>query len=92
MVITGLPDTDKNFGMALFPNPVKDELKLNLPDLQDATAEVSIYDMTGRKWISRSVASNTMDVINVSDLTAGAYILRIKIGQQGVFNQRFIKL
>jgi hypothetical protein len=83
LIITGLGDLDKNSLIGIYPNPVKDELKVILPESATGTSEISIFDLTGKKWYNQ-LASDSHS-INVSWLTSGAYRL-------GLINKKFIKL
>lgn len=61
-------------GLSIYPNPVINgkvfiSTKLNL------TKEVNIYDVLGKKIISQTLFG---EELNISNLTPGVYILRIK--------------
>jgi hypothetical protein len=90
LIITGLGDSDKNSLIGVYPNPVKDELKVTLPETATGNSEISIFDLTGKKWYNQlAFASHS---INVSWLTSGAYLIQIKNGRLGLINKKFIKL
>jgi secreted PhoX family phosphatase len=50
---------------SVYPNPVANELTLN------KVSDIAIYDMTGK----RVKVYRDVEVVNVSDLTSGAYII-----------------
>jgi len=77
--------------VTFYPNPVKDELRLNLSESIEGSAEVSIFDLTGRKWYTAHMASGNL-LINVSALTSGTYLIQVKAGQLGLINRRFLKI
>jgi len=63
--------------MVVYPNPVADSFKLHVPEESvSAKAEISIYDMSGNKVKT----FNYSDSYNVSDLAAGAYLLKYNDG------------
>ena len=72
--------------LILYPNPTKDVLNLNATyGFEDAI--YSVFDMNGRRVMNSKFTSNTIDV---SQLSAGNYILRIlQDGAQK--SQKFIK-
>ncbi|NDI98471.1 T9SS type A sorting domain-containing protein [Flavobacterium sp. LaA7.5] len=57
----------------IYPNPVKDNLNITITGtIESTTAE--IYDLTGRLVLQENIGNNT---VNVSNLPAGIYILRM---------------
>lgn len=66
---------------SIYPNPVKNELNLAFTETP-ADTDIAIYDVTGRQVLSQKLSN----VINVSSLPDGMYIL--KIGSTG---RKFIK-
>ena len=55
--------------LSVYPNPAREVLYVNAENLKN----VEIYDMTGR-----SVMTSTMNVIDLSDMSAGIYFVTIK--------------
>ncbi len=62
----------------VFPIPVTHELNI-ISDSFSGTTEISIYSLSGEKIISKTTEFdlNTMNQINTSKLTSGAYLLLI---------------
>jgi len=71
----------------LFPNPVKDELKIE--GLNSTRATLSVVDMHGRELI-KTFANNESRTINVKQLSAGVYYLRIESDAKDVI-LKFVK-
>jgi len=72
--------------LIIYPNPTKSVLNLStLQDLNDVI--YSVFDLNGRRVLNAKLDSKTIDV---SNLSAGQYILRIVSGS-AVKNQKFIK-
>jgi len=59
----------------VFPNPVRDVLNITLDD-PNPDAQVHIFDVTGREYLSTSSQQNQFSV-DISSLDQGIYILRI---------------
>ena len=76
-------------GISLFPNPVKDELTLEIKeDLQNLTFQ--IFDMNGRSMqTGRALSPQT--VINMQHYQAGIYILVIEQGGQRIQSFQIVK-
>jgi len=71
----GVNDTGKKEIIAVYPNPVSDVLNVSLKLSREEKAE--IFNMEGRKVMETTIA-NGRNTINVSHLTVGDYILKIK--------------
>ncbi|MBS7333376.1 MAG: T9SS type A sorting domain-containing protein [Weeksellaceae bacterium] len=73
--------------VSVYPNPVKDEFKLNLSAAYNsAKTQVTVTDLTGKK-VKTFAAGETY---NVSDLAKGVYILTVTDGANQ-FTQKLIK-
>ena len=79
---------NKLLSFELFPNPVSDQLSIQLPTGSEK-AEVGIFDYTGRLVKSKTITSNDTS-LDVQKLSKGIYLIRVssdaKIGAQ-----RFVK-
>ena len=82
---------NNNFSNAVvFPNPVKNELKIQLKKLLPVSSTLRIIDMTGRVIKTQIISSNTGYIIeNVSGLSAGRYFIKI-VSPKEVINSSFI--
>ncbi|WP_312557000.1 T9SS-dependent choice-of-anchor J family protein [Empedobacter brevis] len=80
--------TDMNQAkVAVYPNPVQDEFKLNLSQAYNAAkVQVTVTDLTGRKVKSFSAG----EIYNVSGLSKGVYIVTVTDGTNK-FTQKLIK-
>lgn len=73
--------------VSVYPNPVKDEFKLNLnPAYNASQTQVTVTDLTGKKV--KTFAAG--EAYNVSDLSKGVYILTVTDGTNQ-FTQKLIK-
>lgn len=72
--------------MQVYPNPATDNVTVALP--ADATGVVAIYNLAGQ--LVKSVATSAPEVtVNVDDLTAGVYTVRIQTPDKA-YRQRLI--
>jgi hypothetical protein len=82
----GISDLN-NSALALYPNPVKDAFKLNLPQsFNSSKVTVTVSDMTGK--IVKNFASSAS--YNVSDLASGVYVVTVSDGKN-VQTKKIIK-
>ena len=84
-ITTGIAMTTNNNRIRLFPNPVKDELIIDSG--QRLVKNVKIVDILGRTVISLKYLDTS---INVSNLHAGIYFVRIEMDKI-VVTKKFIK-
>lgn len=73
--------------MLIYPNPVKDVI--NIESNNSEAASMEIYDMTGRRVLSRLIDSYT-EALNVANLPRGIYMVKVKGSGKTVTN-KFIK-
>jgi hypothetical protein len=69
---TGLGDVSFN-GLAVYPNPVTNTLKI---DHTAAIEKVALYNITGQLVLSQNIGSTNAE-LNLENLAAGAYLLNI---------------
>jgi len=77
-------DDELNFSLSsVYPNPANDVLSVNLGNGFDANSTITIYDLSGKALKTLDVAArSTNEVISVSDLSNGTYMLNIRKGNQ----------
>ena len=74
-ITTGIAGTSLSNTITLFPNPAVDHFTLRCTDLP-SDAAMELYDMQGAQVIDARLTS-AMTTINVSDLQAGIYTVRV---------------
>jgi len=87
-----LTDETKPASIQAYPNPVISELRITIPKAwQDEQVKYEIYTVTGQnvRTVTRSHANQT-EVMNVSQLTAGTYIVKVMAGTEQA-TQQFVK-
>jgi hypothetical protein len=83
--VTGLQESLPVTGFEIFPNPASDVLHVRLDDLRPGT-RVAVSDLAGRQWLSAEAGDRL--ALDVSDLPAGMYLLRLQNGE-GSISTRF---
>jgi hypothetical protein len=80
-LFTGIGQTPELSDITLYPNPVKDEFSIVMP--QHSQSTVFIYDMLGQQVYSNSFSGyNSIAKIDVHTLPQGTYIVRLESGNQ----------
>ena len=79
--------TELESSFILFPNPANDRLYI---EAETEIMEVSVYDVYGRHQVTETPSHRDMTSVNVSELNAGIYFIKINTNQGKVI-KRFIK-
>jgi len=92
-ISTGVGSVPADFGIQIFPNPVRNKLIIDKLKLNDKWQNATINSIDGkRKLITRSLSNRTSIEIELGQLPAGIYVLALnKKSGEGV-KQKFIKL
>lgn len=82
-------DLDEFF---VFPNPVREELNINLRGLEGATIEVNIFNALGHpiKLIQLEQIEKRVESLDVSDWVNGVYHLTLKVEGGKLETRRFV--
>lgn len=75
--------------VSVFPNPVRDVMKINLTGFK-GTAELNVIDMTGKLVVQRSINTATSQ-LNLSGLPAGMYLVSVKENGEEVTTMKIVK-
>ncbi len=67
----------------IFPNPVKNQISIQVPTLDQARIQLTILDIEGKVVKTKSLVNNSSE-IEVEDLTSGVYILLFDDGKERV--------
>ncbi len=64
----------------IYPNPFRDKIHFDISAISDTTknVDIKIYDVTGKRVISQRLEDLTSELVVVSDLAPGVYILEMK--------------
>jgi photosystem II stability/assembly factor-like uncharacterized protein len=68
----------KNSGIILSPNPARDRISITLTAFDPGEIKVDFYEITGRHVLSNSFRPQQPLDIDISGLTAGLYLVKVK--------------
>jgi hypothetical protein len=77
-----------------YPNPATEALTLNFSNIVKESAQVSVYDNTGRLVISETYSGyqlRAFNNLNIAGLASGMYSLQINIDEKGLVGKSFVK-
>jgi hypothetical protein len=72
--------TSKNMMVKLYPNPAASQVYVWIEGIKEK-AEIKIYNMLGKQLVQQRAANN-MQVMDISKLPAGLYLLRVNEGTE----------
>ncbi|RED97038.1 T9SS type A sorting domain-containing protein [Marinoscillum furvescens] len=75
---------------SIYPNPAASFMRITLPEAHGISAHVSIIDLQGKSTGSYQLTDVREEVIDVSNLPKGLYIVKIET-PQGSFTQKLLK-
>lgn len=84
----GVTEVINSRNLQIYPNPVKDVLNFKLANGLK-TESIEIYDMAGKQV--NLVSSKLVESVNVTKLSKGNYILKVKANDGKVYIQKLIK-
>lgn len=83
-------------GIQVFPSPINDNASILFTAMQNEKTTINIMDITGKVLQQYNVeakkGTNLFPVINVADLRAGTYFIKISSVKGGTKTQSFLKL
>ena len=83
-------DSFSKSGLSLFPNPVKNEFTINNSN-QINLSKAQLFDMSGKLLLSQNLANSGANLINVSHLTSGLYLIAIEDTLGNKYQTKLIK-
>jgi hypothetical protein len=69
--------------MNIYPNPVRDVIRLHLNNPYKGEVRISVYSTSGnliRTWQMNKENNNVQYELSTGNLTSGAYILKVQMG------------
>jgi len=94
VVAVSVADTrmdEQKVTLDVYPNPVLNQINIDLTTEYDSDIDGGIYDAIGQviSKINKSsvTAGMTNMKVDVSDLPAGTYLLRMQVGKQVIFEK-----
>jgi len=77
-----LQEQENQLHAEIFPNPVQNNLSIAFGEMMTSPIQVSLYDMTGRTLVVKDFEPNAQISLDISNLTAGNYLLKIVSGNK----------
>ncbi len=81
---------EKNGDIFVYPNPVTNDLTIELPQITDREMVISIYDLTGKIILKHNQGPTRKLTLETSTLVNSFYILEIESGDK-IYRTKLIK-
>ena len=80
-------------GFAMYPNPASTQIAISLPDYWiDGISKIAIYDLVGKQIKTfRPVTAVRNEVVDISDVATGIYLIEVNSGTTKVTKKLIIK-
>jgi hypothetical protein len=75
----GMPETDANATLQVYPNPSSGSVTVSIGEIQDQYAKVELFDCTGRSVMSRQVGEGPLQM-DLGIYGKGIYMLQVSTG------------
>lgn len=75
-----MENVNTNFTISLFPNPAGEQLNVSVEGVHNKT-EIKVYNLMG-KLVMHHESGNTITQLNISNLSAGFYLVHVSDGNQ----------
>ncbi|XOV68021.1 MAG: alkaline phosphatase D family protein [Fluviicola sp.] len=81
--------------IGLYPNPTSAQLNVHFASVNSDPHTLTIYDLSGKilmqKQISANAMNSTISIVDVSEFSAGTYLLEIQTETGSLSKSRFVK-
>ena len=72
-----------NLSLIVYPNPAVNSVTIQVNNAIINNGTISVTDVTGKEYLPRVISRSTRDVVlDVSHLSTGVYIIKLKINNQ----------
>ena len=88
--VIGINESEVDNGqLIVYPNPVHDQFTLSLRDQKSIEAQLTLYDITGRKMLQKPFNGNLK--LDIESFAAGLYIIEVIDRQNRMMKAKVIK-
>ena len=89
----GTEEVDRSEEMNVYPNPVRDQLTVDLGLVKDKrNLQMHLYDQQGALLLNEELGEQTLQLINMGQFSAGNYLLKILDATGAAQNWRIVKV
>lgn len=93
--VSGIEELSDLELIGLYPNPTTGTLNVHFATVQDTKHYVSILDLSGKQLMSEEIDVNpqnsTISIVDVTNLSAGTYLIEVKNDNGSISMSKFIK-
>ncbi|WP_178989174.1 DUF7619 domain-containing protein [Winogradskyella schleiferi] len=83
-------DTFETVDFTLFPNPAKDEVKIQLSNTNFGTGKINIYNIQGKVILKDIKFSENSSTLNISNIESGLYFVELTLGNRAMVQKLIV--
>ena len=86
-VLTGINNNSTNSALIVKPNPSNGFISIEFEDLSTHSTYFTIEDMNGRTVLDTEIKTNELQLLNISMLADGVYILHLRCNERNYYHK-----
>ena len=87
-IVVDIDENNDRLPFSMGPNPANDVLFFNFFDNAPETYDLSIFKLSGAEVLNQTINAS-VNQVNIAELTAGSYIVRVTNGEN-TYNKKLI--
>ncbi len=87
-IVVDIDENNDRLPFSMGPNPANDVLFFNFFDNAPETYDLSIFNLSGAEVLNQTINAS-VNQVNIAELTAGSYIVRVTNGEN-TYNKKLI--
>jgi len=89
-ILSHVSELDELVAIELYPNPAKHNLSINIGKVSSQTVYFEIYNTNGDMAYRKSLSSNRLHNLDISEFSSGSYFVKITINDKQYFHKLVI--
>jgi hypothetical protein len=89
-ILSHVSELDELIAIELYPNPAKNNLRINIGKVSSQTVYFEIFNASGDLAYRKSLSSNRLHSLDISEFSSGSYFVKITINEKQYFHKLVI--
>ena len=81
----------KQRGLLLYPNPAKENITIDIPQVLAQSVLIAVYDLSGKLVLKNKYDLKKMIEVPVKSLSSGLYIVQVMDEDGGIYHEKLVK-
>lgn len=89
---SSVSDHNKSFDLSIYPNPVKDVIKIQCQELYTKAGTIEIYNLCGKSVLKKKIDRGNKNIaININNIPTGLYFFKVTIENKSSIKKLIIE-